>query len=82
MRYRVKFKHTLEEHYSAIVECNSEDEAIEIVEDSPFDYLENEDPDDSQGLRIDIIDVEDITDDPDPEITIESFSNFKINKLK
>ena len=48
---------------------------------SPFDYLEHEKPYDEQGLTVEILDVEDIT-EADPtsslEEQIETFSQYEI----
>ena len=47
--YRIKFEHVEESTYTAVVEANSYEEAMDIFEESPFDYLENEEPDNVQG---------------------------------
>ena len=57
-KFRIKFKHTVEETYTAIIEADTKDEALSIFDDGPFDHLENEESEDSQGLNIEIIDVE------------------------
>ena len=49
-KYVIKFEHVEESTYTAIVEANSYEEAMDIFEESPFDYLEDEEPDSVQGL--------------------------------
>jgi hypothetical protein len=60
MKFAIKFKHTVEQTYTAIIEAENEVDAIAIFDEEPFEYLEDEEPSDEQGLRIDIIDVEEI----------------------
>lgn len=48
-KYVIKFSHVEESEYTAIVEAESYEEAVDIFEESPFDYLENEEPDYAQG---------------------------------
>ena len=48
-KYVIKFSHVEESTYTAIVEANSYEEAMDIFEESPFDYLEDEEPDSVQG---------------------------------
>ena len=55
--YHIKFKHTLEQTFTAIVEAESKKEAIELFEDDPFGNLVNEEPEDTQGLDIDILET-------------------------
>lgn len=39
-KYVIKFEHVEESTYTAVVEANSYEEAMDIFEESPFDYLE------------------------------------------
>ena len=48
-KYVIKFSHVEESEYTAIVEAESYAEAMDAFEKSPFDYLENEEPDSVQG---------------------------------
>nr|DAX66031.1 MAG TPA: 5-chloro-2-hydroxyhydroquinone dehydrochlorinase [Caudoviricetes sp.] len=48
-KYVIKFEHVEESTYTAVVEANSYEEAMNIFEESPFDYLEDEEPDTVQG---------------------------------
>ena len=48
-KYVIKFNHVEESEYTAIVEAESYEEAMDIFEESPFDYLEDEEPDSVQG---------------------------------
>lgn len=48
-KYVIKFSHVEESKYTAIVEAESYEEAMDIFEESPFDYLEDEEPDSVQG---------------------------------
>jgi hypothetical protein len=57
-RFTIEFKHTVEESYTAIIDAETEDEALELFDDDPFSYLIDGEPDDVQGLRIDITNVE------------------------
>lgn len=52
--FQIKFKHTVEETYTANVEAMTESQALELFDENPFDYVEGE-PEDTQGLDIDII---------------------------
>lgn len=55
--FKIKFEHTLKETYTAVIEAESEEEALEIFEEYPFDYLKDDEPEDVNGLNIDIISV-------------------------
>lgn len=48
-KYVIKFSHVEESEYTAIVEAESYEEAMDIFEESPFEYLEDEEPDSVQG---------------------------------
>ena len=48
-KYVIKFSHVEESEYTAIVEAESYEKAMDIFEESPFDYLEDEEPDSVQG---------------------------------
>lgn len=48
-KYVIKFNHVEESEYTAVVEANSYEEAMDIFEESPFDFLEDEEPDYVQG---------------------------------
>ena len=41
-KYVIKFEYVEESTYTAIVEANSYEEAMDIFEENPFDYLEKE----------------------------------------
>lgn len=56
-KYVIKFEHVEENTYTAIVEANSYEEAMVIFEESPFDYLEKEEPDNVQGLTYHVSEV-------------------------
>ena len=49
-KYVIKFEHVEESTYTAIVEAESYEEAMDIFEESPFEYLEDEEPESIQGL--------------------------------
>lgn len=53
-KYVIKFNHVEESEYTAVVEANSYEEAMDIFEESPFDYLEDEEPDSVQGYAFHI----------------------------
>ena len=50
-KYVIKFSHVEEREYTAIVEAESYEEAMDIFEESPFDFLEDEEPDSVQGYE-------------------------------
>ncbi|GHT09053.1 hypothetical protein FACS189426_06280 [Bacteroidia bacterium] len=56
-KYRIKFKHTVEQTFSDIIEAETEDKALYMFDESPFDYLEFDEPEDEQGLNIEIIET-------------------------
>ena len=49
-KYVIKFEHVEESTYTAIVEANSYEEAMDIFEESPFEYTKDEEPDITQGV--------------------------------
>jgi len=49
-KYVIKFNHVEESEYTAIVEAESYEEAMDIFEESPFEYLEDEEPDSVNGI--------------------------------
>jgi hypothetical protein len=59
MKFKITFDHTVVETYSCTVEAESKDEALEIFHDSPFDCDDcPEEPENIQGLSIDVTNVE------------------------
>lgn len=62
--FKIEFKHTVEQWYIATVEAETKEEAKELFEESPFDYLleEDQDPFDVQGLTLDIEEIKEIKD--------------------
>ena len=56
-KYVIKFEHVEESTYTAIVEAESYEEAMDIFKESPFDYLEDEEPDSVQGLTYHVSEV-------------------------
>lgn len=56
-KYVINFSHVEESKYTAIVEAESYEEAMDIFEESPFDYLEKEEPDNVQGLTYHVSEV-------------------------
>ena len=56
-KYVIKFEHVEESKYTAIVEAESYEEAMDISEESPFDYLEDEEPDAVQRLTYHVSEV-------------------------
>jgi hypothetical protein len=57
--FKITFKHNVDDFYTATVEAETKEQAIEKFEDSPFDYLleEDEEPFDTQGNTLDIIET-------------------------
>ena len=49
-KYVIKFSHVEESEYTAIVEAESYKEAMDIFKESPFEYLEDEEPDGVNGI--------------------------------
>lgn len=56
-KYVIKFEHVEESTYTAIVEANSYEEAMDIFEESPFECIEEEEPDTVQGLTYHVSEV-------------------------
>ena len=56
-KYVIKFEHVEESTYTAIVEANSYEEAMDIFEESPFECIEDEEPDTVQGLTYHVSEV-------------------------
>lgn len=56
-KYVIKFEHVKESTYTAIVEANSYKEAMDIFEESPFERIEDEEPDTVQGLTYHVSEV-------------------------
>ena len=56
-KYVIKFEHVEEKTYTAIVEANSYEEAMDIFEESPFEYTKKEEPDNVQGLMYHVSEV-------------------------
>ena len=49
-KYVIKFSHVEESEYTVVVEAESYEEAMDIFEESPFDFLEDEEPDNVNGI--------------------------------
>lgn len=56
-KYVIKFEHVEESTYTAIVEANSYEEAMDIFEESPFECIEDEEPDTVQGITYHVSEV-------------------------
>jgi hypothetical protein len=57
-KYEIKFKHVLEQFYVAEIEAENENEARQLFDDDPFEYVgEGGEPYDEQGLDIIIEDI-------------------------
>ena len=56
-KYVIKFEHVKESTYTALVEANSYEEAMDIFEESPFERIEDEEPDTVQGLKYHVSEV-------------------------
>ena len=56
-KYVIKFEHVEENTYTAIVEANSYEEAMDIFEESPFECIEDEEPDTVQGITYHVSEV-------------------------
>ena len=56
-KYVIKFEHVEASTYTAIVEANSYEEAMDIFEESPFEYTKDEEPDNVQGLMYHVSEV-------------------------
>ena len=57
-KFEITFKHTEESTYTASIEAETKEEALQIFDDAPFDYLVDEEPSEVQGLDIEIENVE------------------------
>ena len=56
-KYVIKFEHVEESTYTAIVEANSYEEAMDTFEESPFEDTKKEEPDNVQGLMYHVSEV-------------------------
>lgn len=57
-KFKVVFEHTIVESYEVTVEAESAKEARELVDECPFEHVEeNQEPFDIQGLDMSIIEV-------------------------
>lgn len=56
-KFKIKLRHTVEQYYIAIVDAKTEEEAEELFENNPFDYVEDEEPYDEQSLKIEIVSI-------------------------
>lgn len=56
-KYVIKFEHVEESTYTDIVEANSYEEAMDIFEESPFECIEDEEPDTVQGITYHVSEV-------------------------
>lgn len=56
-KYVIKFEHVEESTYTAIVEANSYEEAMDIFEESPFECTEEDEPDTVQGITYHVSEV-------------------------
>ena len=56
-KYVIKFEHVEESTYTAIVEAESYEEAMDIFEESPFECIEEEEPDTVQGITYHVSEV-------------------------
>ena len=56
-KYVIKFEHVEESTYTAIVEANSYEEAMDIFEKSPLECIEEEEPDTVQGITYHVSEV-------------------------
>jgi hypothetical protein len=57
-KFKITFKHTVEEIYTCVVEAETKSEALEIFDESPFDCAEIPDePNAVQGLSIEVIET-------------------------
>lgn len=55
--YKIKFKHLVEQTFTAIIEAEDENHARQLFDEDPFSNLEDEEPANEQGLDIEIISV-------------------------
>lgn len=56
-KYVIKFEHVEESTYTAIVEANSYEEAMDIFEENPLECIEEDEPDTVQGLTYHVSEV-------------------------
>jgi hypothetical protein len=60
----IRFKQTVELEYTSTIHAKSEDEAISNFDDDPFFGVDNDqEPDDEQGLSIEILSIEEEQED-------------------
>lgn len=51
-KFEISFTHTEESDYVAIIEAETQEEALQIFNEEPFDHLKDEEPSDVQGTEI------------------------------
>ena len=59
-KFRINFKHTIEEMYEAEIEADTLEEAKAIFDEEPFEHLTDDDPYSVQGLSIEIEEIEEV----------------------
>jgi hypothetical protein len=75
MKFKVMFTHNVSEFHTVIVDAESDKQAEEMVLKDPYEYMDQ--PDEVEPISTDIVDVEEYIEE-DPEVTIESFSQYDI----
>lgn len=58
MKFEIKFKHLVEIEYTAYVKAESKKQAQEIFDKDPFEYVDDLDGGNEQGLEIEIESIE------------------------
>ena len=53
-KFKITFKHIEESFYTAIIDAETEEKAIQIFYNEPFDHLLDEEPSGVQGIDIEI----------------------------
>jgi hypothetical protein len=61
MKFEIRFKHKIAEYYTCIVEADSEEKALEMFDEDPFDCGEIAgEPYKVNGLSVDVIEIKEI----------------------
>jgi len=58
-KFKITFKHLIEETHEAVVEAKNQEEAVEFFKENPFEFLDRKSRA-TQGLGIKIIETEKI----------------------
>ncbi|GIM51997.1 hypothetical protein CAPN004_10270 [Capnocytophaga cynodegmi] len=59
-KFKITFEHSERRKFEAYIEAESQEEAEEIFEEAPFDYVEDEEGDIIEGFDLKVLKTEEI----------------------